>query len=408
MDTKTALVLWATEAMTLAALLVASWLHDRKQVVTGLWGLGFACHGAGIVLVGLRNTIPDFVSIVLSNLIILLGIGLWGAGVLRHDGRRVTPVLLLPSLLWITLLLIPSVYEQFWARVVLVQTCSSLAYLLLAYCLITGQKPASRSRRLFALVSVIQAGFMLNMAVQSAVLRPTTFMEMPNVLIYSVGNIFCLVAAIMLGARMLMARSEERLRHIALTDPLTGVLNRRGLLDQFDRVRRESSGQRGLLAIIIFDLDHFKQINDQYGHRGGDDVLTHFCRVAQSCLMQRGVFGRLGGEEFACLLAVSSDAEAIGTTEAIRLTLFSQPITSEDNRLIRASVSAGIAVAPRLEADLDSMLSRADRALYAAKAAGRNRSAINDSNSIVIVPGSEKFETSTAQVPPPATLRYSA
>lgn len=376
MDTKTAMLLWAAEALTLAILLLATWLHDRRQVVTGLWGGGFACHGIGIMLVGLRGAIPDFVSIALGNEIILLGIGLWSLGVLKHDSRQGMLVLLLPGVLWAAALLLPHIYENFWTRTVVVQSCSALSYLLLGYCLLTGPKPVARSRKLFAIVTAVQAGLMLNMALQSSLQRPATFEEMPDLAVYSIGNIFCLVSAILLGARMLMTRSEERLRRIAETDPLTGVLNRRGFLDQFERVRKETHHSRNLLAIVIFDLDHFKQINDQHGHKGGDDVLVHFCGIALSCLRERSVFGRLGGEEFACLFPVSSVGEAVGTAEAIRLTLYSKPLLSQDNKLIHASVSAGIVVAAQREAELDSMLSSADRALYVAKEAGRNGSAV--------------------------------
>lgn len=386
MDAMTGMLLWAAEALTLAFLLIAAWLHNRSHTVMGLWGLGFACHGIGVCLVGLRGIIPDFTSIVLGNELILLGIACWGLGVCVYDGVKVRVWLLVPALLYPIVVCLPQIYPYFWLRSALIQWASAAGYLILAYLLLTGQRPVPYVRRVFALVACCQSLIMINMGVQVLVSKPVAFAQMPNLLMSSVGNIICLVAGLMLGARMLMVKSEERLERAAVTDPLTGVLNRRGFLQRFDIVRQHVASQRTQLALILFDLDNFKQINDQSGHMTGDRVLAEFCATAQSCIGLRGEFGRMGGEEFACVVPIGSRAEAVGLAEAIRLTFLRQQIATEQGTLLSATASAGIAIAGGpIPIILDEMLSRADKALYFAKNAGRNRTALHDGLNISCV-----------------------
>lgn len=114
MDAMTGMLLWAAEALTLAFLLIAAWLHNRSHTVMGLWGLGFACHGIGVCLVGLRGIIPDFASIVVGNELILIGIACWGLGVCVYDGLKARVWLLVPALLYPIAVCLPQIYPYFW------------------------------------------------------------------------------------------------------------------------------------------------------------------------------------------------------------------------------------------------------------------------------------------------------
>lgn len=371
------MMLWATEASTLAVLMIGAWFYDRRLVVTGLWGLGFALHGGGILLVALRGIIPDLVSIVGGNGLALVGVACWCNGMLVYDERRPTALVLIPLGMWLSALTVPAIMAHFWARTSAFQISGATAYLIFAAIVFAGRRKAYKARIVLAGVACVQAGLMLKMAYDSLHLRPAGFLEMPNVASYAVGNIFCLVAGILLGAKLLMARSEAHLQRLADSDPLTGVFNRRGLLDRFQQLCRKTTGAKSHIAIVLFDLDHFKQINDRHGHKAGDVVLTEFCRIATTCLGERGIFGRMGGEEFACMMQVGGPPEAIGVTEAIRLTLEHTEIRiAEGDAPIPVTVSCGIALSPLSSADLDAMLISADRALYAAKFAGRNGTAL--------------------------------
>jgi diguanylate cyclase (GGDEF)-like protein len=127
------------------------------------------------------------------------------------------------------------------------------------------------------------------------------------------------------------------------------------------------------VAVLMMDIDHFKKVNDTYGHDGGDQVLAGFAEVVQGCLRSGDLLGRLGGEEFAVLLpgCLADDAQAIAQRicDAFAAHLF----TLKDGRQLRATVSIGACCAPRIESDIAAMLSAADAALYHAKENGRNR-----------------------------------
>jgi diguanylate cyclase (GGDEF)-like protein len=176
-------------------------------------------------------------------------------------------------------------------------------------------------------------------------------------------------------ASVMMARNQllERLQHAASHDFLTHVLNRSGFLTQAEELLATPQLLRRPVAVLMMDIDHFKKVNDTYGHDGGDQVLAGFAEVVQGCLRSGDLLGRLGGEEFAVLLpgCLADDAQAIAQRicDAFAAHLF----TLKDGRQLRATVSIGACCAPRIESDIAAMLSAADAALYHAKENGRNR-----------------------------------
>jgi diguanylate cyclase (GGDEF)-like protein len=159
-----------------------------------------------------------------------------------------------------------------------------------------------------------------------------------------------------------------RLRAEAVIDPLTGLINRRGFVAQAERLL--AGGDHLMLA--IFDVDHFKSINDRYGHAGGDAALRHVARLLASGIQERGgVVARWGGEEFIALLPHAA-AQAWIAVELLRIELAMRPAVTEQGRIIM-TVSVGIADA-RAAGGLEEAVSAADGALYLAKAEGRNQS----------------------------------
>lgn len=165
---------------------------------------------------------------------------------------------------------------------------------------------------------------------------------------------------------------SERIRRnfedLAMTDTLTGVRSRRAVVDAASDLFQRSKRSREPFAVLSIDLDHFKAINDQFGHQVGDRVLQAFCRRMEDALRQSDVFGRLGGEEFIVLLPATTMAQA--GELAGRLLLAA--VTSEPD-LPGVTVSIGYTDWRVADASVDNIFNRADRALYAAKDAGRNR-----------------------------------
>jgi diguanylate cyclase (GGDEF)-like protein len=168
------------------------------------------------------------------------------------------------------------------------------------------------------------------------------------------------------------------LRHLIAHDELTGALSRRAFMAECERMSHAASGAGRQTAFMLLDLDRFKQINDQHGHAGGDAALGHFTRIVQQTLAGRGMFGRLGGEEFGIVLAGVGRVEAIAVAEAICAVVRTTPASAGKGMTIALTVSIGIAIAESGGALADLMM-QADVALYEAKAMGRDRLSIADS-----------------------------
>ena len=163
---------------------------------------------------------------------------------------------------------------------------------------------------------------------------------------------------------------ELELRQLAFVDALTGAMTRRAFLAEGEKeVHRARRHGRGL-SCIMFDLDHFKSINDVHGHAAGDQVLSHVIAACRGALRASDHIGRLGGEEFAVVLP-ETGVEAARIAELLRATISSLDVV-HGSQTIRVSASFGVAVLSPQDANFGSMIARADMALYEAKNSGRN------------------------------------
>ena len=178
--------------------------------------------------------------------------------------------------------------------------------------------------------------------------------------------------AVGLSAIFLIAADlADRMRALATADPLTGILNRRGLAKAAAIAIANCQRQKQPVAVVIADLDRFKTINDAFGHAAGDAALQLFARHVTRALRVGDPIGRIGGEEFAFLLINTLPAAALEVVERIRSSMSMLVVDGADDA--RMTASFGIAVVRPGETMLDEILVRADAALYQAKLAGRNR-----------------------------------
>ncbi|MEM8616195.1 MAG: GGDEF domain-containing protein [Pseudomonadota bacterium] len=178
-------------------------------------------------------------------------------------------------------------------------------------------------------------------------------------------------AAVSTGMLLLLVMSRElfdELRSMTLTDVLAGTLNRRGFMDALAHMlnRRHCAP----VSVVILDIDHFKRVNDQYGHLVGDDVIAKLGSMAVVYLPQDGVAGRLGGEEFALALPYTHLSEAIGIAETLRQA-FAAEVFSSATDSFQCTASFGVAQSRGGETQT-TLMTRADRSLYLAKDQGRN------------------------------------
>jgi diguanylate cyclase (GGDEF)-like protein len=181
-------------------------------------------------------------------------------------------------------------------------------------------------------------------------------------------------------------KAEATLEYLARTDALTGVYNRRYLLElaehEFDIAKRY--GQP--LSVIMFDIDHFKNINDTFGHILGDRMLQGVAQITRSQLRDVDLFGRYGGEEFVIVLPVTGAQQAGLLAERIRSHVESFRVeTDKDPAFVTLSIGIAEMLHEPQDGSVYNMIRRADKAMYAAKQAGRNRTVIFDSNATGVV-----------------------
>jgi len=167
-------------------------------------------------------------------------------------------------------------------------------------------------------------------------------------------------------------KTEDELLRLAATDPLTGAFNRREFTSLADQESQRANRYNRPLAIMMLDLDHFKKLNDTYGHAAGDKALQRFTTLCCNALRTVDVFGRWGGEEFVTLLPETDAEGAVVIAERLRK-IVSQNLLIYNNQKISFTTSIGIAQYRSGELTVEGPLSRADSAVYDAKKAGRNR-----------------------------------
>jgi diguanylate cyclase (GGDEF)-like protein len=166
-------------------------------------------------------------------------------------------------------------------------------------------------------------------------------------------------------------RDDAQMQLLATTDCLTGLANRRAFFEQAESARLLAARLRKPIALMMLDIDHFKQLNDRFGHASGDEALVLFADVSRRALRDHDIMGRLGGEEFALALPGTDLDGALQAAERLRIAVNQAPLITSGSGYMM-TVSIGVVLIEPGEA-LTAALARADNALYAAKSGGRNR-----------------------------------
>jgi diguanylate cyclase len=168
-----------------------------------------------------------------------------------------------------------------------------------------------------------------------------------------------------------LKRELETINALLRVDPLTGALNRRGLEETYAREAARAERHATALSLVLLDLDDFKQINDRFGHEAGDRALVHFVKCARASLRPQDALARIGGEEFVLLLPQTALEAALAAAQRLQRALAHAPVHHGSAKLALAFSAGG--VERRAGEALETLLGRADRALYRAKREGKNR-----------------------------------
>ncbi len=185
-----------------------------------------------------------------------------------------------------------------------------------------------------------------------------------------------LQARVKVGCRMIemqnaLIKSKEELEYQASHDPLTGLLNRRAVMDYLNKELIRCGRHNDSLAVAMCDIDHFKQVNDKYGHQTGDDALICFSKYLTENLRRYDTIGRMGGEEFLIITPLKEGTDYRELYNRLCANISETPFSTRSGDL-KITVSMGV-VATSAELSLDTLLGKSDDALYQAKAEGRNR-----------------------------------
>lgn len=349
--------------------------HGQRAGELGLWAAAFGAFTLGCVLSMIRKDLPGVSGFAASNLAMMLGYLLVFQGVLLLDGRRLHPALILGLLVAIGsawFVAGAAAAEFLWnhaSSLPIAIVCGLTALSLLR----SQTVRALRSRPIAVAVFACHALFYVARAFVVPVLASIHGEDVLALVAEITMYEAVLFTVAMPMSLLALVREEDRANLLvtARTDFLTGLNNRQGFFELAPRrlSHAETSASHALLA---FDLDHFKAINDRYGHDAGDRILKLFADIAREIAGPQAMSARLGGEEFAILLpgTKGADAHAIGKHIAQR---FADAAARPDGLGIPATVSIGLAEASGGQSDLPTLLAAADRALYRAKTLGRNR-----------------------------------
>ena len=173
---------------------------------------------------------------------------------------------------------------------------------------------------------------------------------------------------------------ERQLEALANTDPLTGVSNRRAFLSRAEQEFAAAQRYKVALSAVMIDIDRFKLLNDKFGHAEGDRILTTVAQQLCKTLRKADIFARWGGEEFICLLPHTDADVARRAGERLRQSVEAMGSTESGVKDLKVTVSVGVASLAASDAAIDTLINRADRGLYAAKASGRNKVVLQRSN----------------------------
>jgi diguanylate cyclase (GGDEF)-like protein len=353
-------------------LLLLSWLQDRRVVALGVWGFGFiTASTATTLIIVLRGTIPNFWSIIVGNALLSAAYGILWCGARRFEGKKVSTLLAMVGvILWIAACSIGPIYARPEARAT-VMAAIGIGYTALAIHELWRGRGGGLWRWPIMLLLVGHAtSIPVQIPLAGAWKHPDPQdVDLLTFMIFE--SAFVSICAAYLFGGLAKDRIAAGYQRASLTDPLTGVTNRRGFFEMGERSLKRTRLASQPAALLMFDLDRFKAINDKFGHGTGDAVLVAFCRLATEQLRANDLFGRIGGEEYAALLPDMTQQDAIGLAERIRAAVEATS-HSVGEHAIRMTVSVGVASLNEVATDLAGLLKAADQALYRAKEAGRN------------------------------------
>ena len=371
LDTSTLYLVATMVAATLGAMLLFFGTQENFPALRW-WGTAYLL---GAVSVALSTLAGDMLGAMLSLALNAVGFAacgmVWSAARVFHGRNPNLPGLLLGAMVWVAAVM--TLKPEASAIRFMIGAAIVAIYATLTASQLWSERRKTLQRRWPAIVVPVLHGFVLMLPILlGGLLRPhdDAFAGSIWVTVFSIELVLYAVATVFVIFMLVSERVVTAHKTAASTDPLTGMFNRRGFAEATSRVIEREANAGRPVTVLIFDLDHFKSINDRFGHSAGDEILKLFATVVLSTLRITDLSGRVGGEEFAALLPCPLE-EGVIAAERVREAFADSGIVVEDGP-VDTTVSIGVAGGPA-GTELEVLLAAADSALYQAKRNGRNR-----------------------------------
>jgi len=336
------------------------------------WGTAYLLGAASVALWTIAsNTLGEMLSLAV-NAVGFVACGMvWNAARVFHRRKPNFPGLVLGAITWVTAVM--TLDPEAHALRLTIGAGIVAIYAALTATELWSDRRKQLQRRWPAIAVPVLHGFVLMLPILLGdILRPwdEKFASSIWVTMFSIELVLYAVGTVFVIFMLVSERTVTAHKNAASVDPLTGLFNRRGFAEACARViEREAIAGRPV-TVLIFDIDHFKGINDRFGHPAGDEILKLFSTVVVNNLRISDLSGRIGGEEFAALLPCSLE-EGVLVAERVREAFEASDIIVEEGK-VDTTVSIGVAGGPA-GTELEVLLAAADTALYQAKRGGRNR-----------------------------------
>ena len=344
------------------------------------WSATFAMLGVALLTMTCRGWLPELFTIVLSSLLVQASLVVFYRGMCEFQGDRpnyrwvVAPI----ALNVVSLLYFLYADTTLWARVAVNSLSNAVLTLPLLILVLKGRQgdPKIRFSKIYTAIFLTAIlGIWVFRGTFALVFKPLLPPEITPAVHQVLIIFYPTVVMVFATGLVLMAfdRLKDELEYLVSHDVLTGAFSRRGFLSLAEsEISRALRMQRNI-ALMVLDLDYFKEVNDRFGQPAGDLVLRKFADMTKSCLRREDLFGRFGGEEFMVLLPDTTPEASLVVAERIRTAVSaSRVMVPSSQNQIRFTVSIGIANAAG-RGTLDELLKLADGAMYLAKSRGRNR-----------------------------------
>jgi diguanylate cyclase (GGDEF)-like protein len=335
----------------------------------GHWAAGPAIIFLSTLLFGGRSLLPDFLSVVVANLLLMGGVLILflGSGRFYRATIDARPWLAAIAAIGAALVVFTHVSPNYNWRLLLVS--GFMAAVFVNHALLVARQGGRRFSTRFVLTVLVTEATVLFLRAGSALttesgdLLQASPIQTLYIAAYAIAMLMLTVGLLLLATD----RLRDELEYLATHDPLTGVLNRRAFMAAAEQELARCHRHGHVMSIVLLDLDHFKQLNDTHGHLVGDQVLRDLTERIAPLLRRPDQLGRYGGEEFILLLPETNRDAAAVVAERIRAA------AAAADKLPSYTVSIGVACNIVSDTGLDPLLARADDALYEAKEGGRNR-----------------------------------